>query len=234
MVKLSFATLLLTALFLAACTDNDLRAKTPVLFAADRDGLPPARDGIWVGRACDPDPTFDMPAWDCFDAFIVRQGRPSDPPEYAGDGWSLIGAMRLGVAPDFQVAQTGPDDAGADGYYSFFGIDDVRLDSEGRMIALRNWRLKCGPPPPEGTKTLSGAPRRQTLDPYPGVVLENIGCAPKGRAGLIAAASAERADSGGEHGAADPYRWVREERPGDWPRARPGDDKSGKPSKPSP
>ena len=63
--------------------------------------------------------------------------------------------------------------------------------------------------------------RRQTLEPYPGVVVEEGGCAAKGRADLIAAASASRADPKGNHGAADGYRWVREERPGDWMEAQP-------------
>ena len=70
----------------------------------------------------------------------------------------------------------------------------------------------CGPPPPDGTKTAGGKPRRQTLEPYPGVEVEEGGCAAKGRAGLIAAASASRVDPEGNHGGANGWRWVREER----------------------
>lgn len=213
--------LVLAAVGLTACNEDVLTTRTPVLFAADRDALPPARDGLWAGNGCSVDVSLDLPAWDCDEAFIVRRGRAAQPDEAVDNDPALLRAMRLGVAPDFQVAQTGPSDPGADGYYSFYGVDGVRLDEQGRMIALRTWRLKCGPPPPEGTRTEGGKPRRQTLEPYPGVVVEEGGCAAKGRAGLIAAASASRVDPKGNHASADGWRWVREERPGDWVEAQP-------------
>jgi hypothetical protein len=219
-----FIALMLGAVGLTACNDDVLTTRTPVLFAADRDALPPARDGVWTNERCSDDPALDLPAWTsggCEESFIVRRGRPAHPDSMVENDPALLTAMRLGVSADFQVAQTGPDDPGADGYYSFHGVDGVRLDETGRMIALRAWRLKCGPPPPEGTKTAGGKPRYQTLEPYPGVVVEEGGCAAKGRAGLIAAASASRVDSRGNHEGAERYRWVREERPGDWVEAQP-------------
>jgi hypothetical protein len=220
-MRLLSAALLLATVGLTACNDDVLTTRTPVLFAADRDALPPARDGVWAGDGCSADAALDLPAWDCDEALIVRRGRAAHPDEAVENDPALLKAMRVGVAPDFQVAQTGPSDPGADGYYSYFGVDGVRLDESGRMIALRTWRLKCGPPPPDGTKTEGGKPRRQTLEPYPGVVVEEGGCAAKGRAGLIAAASASRVDPKGNHGGADGWRWVREERPGDWAEAQP-------------
>ncbi len=213
--------LVLAAVGLTACNEDILTTRTPVLVAADRDGLPSARDGVWAGDGCSVDVSLDLPAWDCDEAFIVRRGRAAQPDEAVENDPALLTAMRVGIGPDFQIAQTGPSDPGSDGYYSYHGVDGVRLDEQGRMIALRTWRLKCGPPPPEGTRTEGGKPRRQTLEPYPGVVVEEGGCAAKGRAGLIAAASASRADPKGNHDAADGWRWVRAERPGDWVEAQP-------------
>ncbi|RYF92532.1 MAG: hypothetical protein EON95_12095 [Caulobacteraceae bacterium] len=220
-MRLSLGFVLLAAAGLTACNEDVVTTRTPVLFAADRDALPPAKDGVWAGDGCSADPALDLPAWDCGDAFIVRRGQPAHPDEAVENDPARMKAMRVAVSGDFQVAQTGPSDPGADGFYSYHGVDGVRLDEQGRMIALRTWRLKCGPPPPKGTKTEGGKPRRQTLEPYPGVVVEEGGCAAKGRAGLIAAAGASRVDPKGNHGGADGYRWVRDERPGDWVEAQP-------------
>ncbi|MDB5469791.1 MAG: hypothetical protein JWR84_1351 [Caulobacter sp.] len=220
-MRLLSVALLLAAVGLTACNDDVLTTKTPVLFAADRDALPPARDGVWAGEGCSVDPASDLPAWDCDQAFIVRRGEAAHPDWAVENDPGFMKAMRVGVSDDFQVAQIGPTDPGADGFYGYHGVDGVRLDEAGQMIALRTWRLKCGPPPPDGSKTEGGKPRRQTLEPYPGVVVEEGGCAAKGRAGLLAAASASRVDPRGNHDDAVGWRWVRQERPGDWVEAQP-------------
>ena len=223
MKRLSVA-LLVAAVGLTACNEDLLTTKTPVLFAADTQALPPMRDGVWIdadfcGSA---DASLDLPKWsDCGGGFIVRRGAPAHPEGMVENDPAIMRGPRLGVAPDFQIGQQGPDDPGADGYYSYRGIDGIVLDETGRVVALNTWRLKCGPPPPDGSKTEGGKPRYQTLEPYPGVVVEEGGCAAKGRAGLIAAASASRVDPKGEHGKGHSYRWVREERPADWVEAQP-------------
>jgi hypothetical protein len=48
-MRLLSAALLLATVGLTACNDDVLTTRTPVLFAADRDALPPARDGVWAG-----------------------------------------------------------------------------------------------------------------------------------------------------------------------------------------
>ena len=220
MRRLSVA-LMIAAVGLTACNEDLMTTKTPVLFAADGANLPSARGGVWADEGCSADPAQDLPAWDCDDAFIVRRGGPAHPDSAVSEDPAGMRAIRMAVAPDFQIAQEGPGDPGDDGFYRYFGIDRIRLDEQGRMVALQLWSLKCGPPPPDGSKTAGGKPRRQTLEPYPGVEVEEGGCAAKGRSGLIAAASASRADPKGNHGGANGWRWVREERPADWVEAQP-------------
>lgn len=220
MVRLSVA-LLVATVGLTACNQDLVTTRTPVLFAADGASLPTARDGVWADDGCSADPALDLPAWDCDEAFIVRRGAPVHPDTAVSDDPASLRAIRLAVAPDFQIAQDGPGDPGANGFYRYFGLDRIRLDGQGHLVGLQVWSLKCGPPPPRGTTTAGGKPRRQTLEPYPGVEVEEGGCAARGRAGLIAAAKASRVDPKGNHRGADAWRWVREERPADWAEAQP-------------
>lgn len=222
-MRLAILIVALACAGLSACNGDDLTTKTPVLFAADAQGAPAARDGVWISdNGCSVDPALDLPAWDdCADAFIVRRGKVAHPDDAVESDPARLKAIRLALAPDFQIAQQGPGDGGSDGYYSYLGVDGIQLDETGRAVALRVWPLKCGPPPPDGTKTPGGKPRYQTLKPYPGVEVEEGGCAARGRAGLIAAATASRADPEGNHGSSDRFRWLREERPGDWVEAQP-------------
>ncbi|MBX3478932.1 MAG: hypothetical protein KF842_00880 [Caulobacter sp.] len=207
----------LACLTLAACNDDVLTTRAPLIAAEDGQALPVARDGVWAAEGgCDVDRGQPLPAWRDCGGFIVRRGRVAHPDEAADGDPAMLKAARIGVEPGFQIAQ----DSGGN-YYGYYGVDGVRLDGAGRMVALRVWRLKCGPPPPDGSRTAGGKPRYQTMEPYPGVEVEEGGCAAKGREGLIAAARASRADPKGNRSGADGYRWVRSETPADWPEAVP-------------
>lgn len=217
-MKLSRLLIPLACLGAWACHEDVLTTSSPMLSAVDALNLPPARDGVWVANGgCSVPASAALPDWkDCATGFIVRRGRPVHPDDAVEEDPARLTWVRMAVSPDFQIAQ----DSGGD-YYSYDGFDVVRLDERGRMVALRVWRLKCGPPPPEGSRTEGGKPRHQTLEPYPGVTVEEGGCAARGREGLIAAARASRDDPKSNRAGGDGYHWLREETPADWPEAVP-------------
>jgi hypothetical protein len=212
----------LAALALAACDNNHLTSRTPVLFKADGAGLPKVRDGVWgPENGCDYDAATPVSHWPaCIDATVVRGGRAIFPEDMRDPALKDLYGLQLG--PSLQLAQDGPGD-NRDSVYRYYGVEVLDAGPDGRPTRVRSYSVLCGPPPPDGSKTADGKTRTQTLEPYPGVVLDENGCAPKGRAGLIAAALADRARADADPD--DALRWIREERPGDTdPRAQPDED----------
>jgi hypothetical protein len=206
--------LALAAVVITACDDNNhLRSRTPVLFRADEAALPTIPDGVWVSDnpGCAFEPARPVSHWpSCVDGIVVKGGKAVFPESNSYD--ALSGLTRLQIGPGLQIGQEGPGDPGA-ASYGYYGVEVLAAGSDGRPRLLRSFSLLCGPRPPEDSRTSDGKRRTQTLEPYAGVVLDENGCAPLGRAGLISAAFANRARAAADPGRA--VRWVREEIVGD-------------------
>lgn len=170
---------------LAGC--NSVVSLDPWFTAADAEGVPKFRDGLWL-TVSDPECRVDSarPAerWpDCARAMFVRgdERLTMEWGEYDGDdrrrrtfaGWEADPTLIVNGEP--LIAQyrmegdPSPDGAaGAGGqesqsWYLYYAIRPIDLDATGEVLAFETWGIQCGPlPEPEPA---ARSRRRASVDP---------------------------------------------------------------------
>jgi hypothetical protein len=123
------------AMALSGC--NMVITKKPMFTVADGVGAPPVRAGVWRTdkRGCDFDENQAQDQWP-----LCSQARPSvgNSPfwqEVAGDPVLLQARLAL------------PGEKEADAEYFYIALRPLKLDDAGRVIAMKSWPVRCGPPP---------------------------------------------------------------------------------------
>lgn len=189
----------LAALLLAGC--NMVMARTPLFGPADSAGAPRLRSGLWVAAdpACRFDPKAPISAWpDCAEPTRIQEGR----------GQLLFGDKDEGpvllAKGDPAILQFQTGDPGEDRIYVFAGLRPTRTDWFGLVVEFDMWGVACGPPPPPDARNPDGTRRWVTLEPGPGLTLEEGGC-------VAHSADAVRAAATASEGRASPerFRWLR-------------------------
>jgi hypothetical protein len=222
------ALLLLLIAALAGCSRaGDVFTRRPLLSAKDATGAPKFRSGVWRRTAfggdgaCPFDETHPLTAWpDCaapqlialdrmvgFDVVRTPAGRKLTQrsfPYIVGAGLPLL-LQRQGEIPRL---------------YSYYAVDQAKLDSQGRIVSARLTRVNCFDPAaatPAATNetdanTLNGVAQNgqvqtPTPKPLPGFSQTSNGdCRPRDLAALRNAAKADaEASSEGVN-----FRWVRD------------------------
>jgi len=193
-------------LLLGAC--NRVITDAPLFFAADAQGAPVLREGVWLIDE-EPDCPFDarepVAAWpDCADWVLIRDGEmlgfDEEKGEKNGQGeWQSIPfVLAAGDPPVLQLALLKEEIPG----YWYFGVEPTRLDDEGRVTAFVSWPVLCGPPPPEPR---GEEPRFVTLEPLPGMTIRDQNCTTDQPQAVRAAARVSRAWESDT----DAARWVK-------------------------
>jgi hypothetical protein len=139
------------AMALSGC--NMVMTDHPMFTAAAGAGAPPIHPGVWriEKHGCDFDESQPQDKWPlCSDA----QGSVGEAPfwqEVAGDPVIL------------QARFAPPGGKKSDTRYFYIAVRPLKLDADGRVIAMRSWPVRCGPPPPlkEPDRPLSPALREK-------------------------------------------------------------------------
>jgi hypothetical protein len=212
------AAALVSAVFLAGC--NMVMTEKPMFTAADGAGAAPIRSGVWRTdtTGCDVDETLTQDKW-------PKCANPSpgvaEPPfwlQVAGQPALLQMPLPLPKAGVMTV------------FYVYAAYRPLKLDAQGRVIALKTWLVQCGPPPkPAAPVVLAAgasapaAPTHQLMGmtdaPLPGLKMTNHlgGCTTDSAAAVRNAAAASEAWVGD-----NPIsHWVRDPKPGDLPLLTP-------------
>lgn len=139
---------LAAGLALGGC--NMVMTDRPMFARSDAGSTPPIRAGVWRN---------DKP--DC----AVDETRPQDQwPKCAGASPGVGDPpmwMAVSGEPDLlQTALPIPRGAGTKTYYLYQAYRPLKLDPQGRVIAMKEWPVRCGPPPPPD-------PRLADLDASP-------------------------------------------------------------------
>jgi hypothetical protein len=135
--------LTLTALVMVSlCGCNMVMTEKPMFTEADRAGAPPIRPGVW--RDEKPDCEFDeaqpQKAWpECAHA-QPSVGAPPIWVEAGGDPNLLQLPLQL------PGGKSGAGPAGTS-FYVYVAYRPLKLDAAGRVIAMKQWPVRCGPPP---------------------------------------------------------------------------------------
>lgn len=218
-MKLAKAWIAATVLALAASQggcDNLVASYQPLFQSADAISDGALRPGWWVTQDanCKIDPKRSNRDWpECSGPMLIPE-RSSGMVSILEEGqeavrleWRLVDGDPLLLEWGFRPRAVAPDQSQTVYFYS--GVEPLRRDRKGRVIALRHWPLVCGPVEPPA----ASEPRRRrgTKSPWPGVEMESGGCRPKDLAGLRDAARR----SGGIPGEVQSLRWLRERRADD-------------------
>ncbi|NBB14890.1 hypothetical protein GVN21_05865 [Caulobacter sp. SLTY] len=194
---------------LSAC--NLVITTEPTYTAADAAGAPAMKDGLWVSveKGCDVDLKKPATEWpECAGWIVVKDGAMTG----VGDDGQPFKVPFVLAAGDPRVMQIELQEKG-DGpkLFMYIGVKPVKSDGEGRIIEYTGWIVQCGPPPPKDSKREDGQPRFGTLEPSPGMVMDEqqSGCTPSSKAALTGAAKlSERYELSEPRGEAT--RWVRD------------------------
>ncbi len=118
---------------LAGC--NMVMTEKPMFTAADGKGAPRIRPGVWRDDKpnCAVDETLPQDKWPPCAKAAPGVGAPTLWLEVAGD------------PPLLQVPLKLPGENPA---YLYMAFRPLKLDGQGRVIAMKSWPVKCGPPPP--------------------------------------------------------------------------------------
>jgi len=150
-------------LLLGGC--NMVHTDHPLFKAADAAGAPTFRPGIWADPdpGCNFDPNRPVKTWpDCAHGDAAPKAEP--------------GATLLIVAGKPLIMQYGgkpaDDQPGSPPVYYYFGLEPLRLDASGRIIAMKAWPVQCGPPRRQGRTHHSPYGTRH---PLPGMTMDADG-----------------------------------------------------------
>lgn len=201
-IALFFAAL--AALALVGC-DNIVSSPTPILTATDTVPEWTVKPGIWVVELADDesicvfDPRLDVKSWpDCATSVLME-----------GNGiYTLLGLV--GAEEEWLMARVELDyfvvqywNREPDGTVGFMTLTRKKTDRLGEAALVSFGMVLCGPPPPDGLRRSDGEPRTLTLEPFEGAIMEENGCRPDGRKGLMSLARESR-EAVWSH-----LRWVR-------------------------
>ena len=136
--------LLAAALALGGC--NMVMAETPILTAADAEGAPSLRPGVWITRdpECRFNPRKRVKDWpECASPLLVGSDSLTNPMKQEEAAPYVLAAgepriLQLELRPE-------PD---APRLYLFAGLQPLKFDRQGRIVEARTWAVQCGPPPP--------------------------------------------------------------------------------------
>jgi hypothetical protein len=182
--------LILATQILAGC--SGVVSSDPWFAAADAAGAPRLREGVWrlesdPANACNVHENRPLETWpSCASGMVVRPFDLLGLSKSAG-GWKWDTAPYLiaaGAPPVMQLADSEPASAS----YEYLWVRPVRFDDQNRAVAIRGWRVLCGPPapspPPAGAKPTF----------YPGLTVASGGCAADSVGSLRAAAKSTETD----------------------------------------
>lgn len=155
--------LLLTAasLLLGGC--NLVVAELPIFTAADTQGAPQLKPGVWLSRdpACEVDTTKPVAEWPaCADPSIItadsiagKGGPESAMPYILAGGDPQVLQMKIQMDPEKPAL------------FMFAGLQVLRSDAQGRIVEARTWGVQCGPPPPAAAEEPEAAEPAGSDDP---------------------------------------------------------------------
>ncbi|WGM39243.1 hypothetical protein [Caulobacter sp. NIBR1757] len=198
---------------LSAC--NMVVTSEPTFLAEDQ-GMPTLREGLWVNKekGCKFDIKAPATKWPECAHWIVVKGSAMTGVSDKGEAFNLPFILAAGDPRVLQI-QLEDEKKGEDGkaatLYLYMGLKALKTDKEGRITAYSGWMVQCGPPPPKDAKKPDGNPRYGTLEPSPGMIMDDelSGCAPESKVALIKAAGlSEDFEDGGTGG--EDSRWVRD------------------------
>jgi hypothetical protein len=163
---------LCAALLLGGC--NMAHTDHPLFTAKDTMGAPAFRPGVWADPdpGCNFDPNLPVAKWpDCVHGDSAPKADP--------------GASLLIVSGKPLIVQYGAKPGNDTPSYFYFAIEPLRLDAEGRIVAMKAWPVQCGPPHHE---VRSDKVHIGTRHPLPGMTMD-----PDGNNCTVASAEAVRA-----------------------------------------
>lgn len=199
---------------LSAC---NMVVTTEPTFLAEDQATPALRAGLWVSadKGCEFNSKKPAKTWpECARWIVVKNNAMTGVTE-KGEKFNLPFVLAAGEPRVMQVRLEDEEKKTENGkpaaLYLYLGLRPTRTDKQGRIIAYTGWLVQCGPPPPKDAKKPDGSSRYGTLEPSPGLIMDDAlsGCAPESKAALIrAAALSERFEAAGDEG--DESRWVRD------------------------
>jgi len=206
------AAICLLAAGLSAC--NLVTTTEPMFTTADASGAPALREGLWANIEPDCKVDLKMPAnrWpDCASRVVIQGGKLYEIDKDEVVVQALAFVLAAGDPRILQVKLVGEDEKAVEILYFYVGLDPRKLDSQGRIVEYAGWLVQCGPPPPKDAKRPDGQTQYGTLEPFPGIIMDDnlASCGPADKAALSAAAAASlKLDAKASEGAVS--RWVRD------------------------
>lgn len=196
------------AMSLGAC--NLVITAEPTFSAEDAGGAAGLRTGLWVNvdKDCDVDLAKPASTWPkCANWVVVKPDALSGTNEN-GESFSAPYVLAAGDPRVMQLALTEPESK--ETLYLYLGLKALKLDDDGRIIEYAGWIVQCGPPPPKDAKKADGMPRFGSLEPFPGMIMDEqqSGCSPSSKAALIRAAGLSEAYDLDNKGKVN--RWLRD------------------------
>jgi hypothetical protein len=200
---------------LSAC--NMVVTTEPTFLAGDQ-GTPALREGLWVNP--EKDCQFDVKApateWpECAHWIVIKDSAMTGANE-KGETFNLPFVLAAGDPRVLQLRIEDEDKKNTDGgkaaIYLYMALRPIKTDADGKIVSYTGWMVQCGPPPPADAKRPDGNPRYGTLEPSPGMIMDDdlSGCAPENKAALIRAAGlSEKFDKDAAAGG-EAARWVRD------------------------
>jgi hypothetical protein len=204
------AAICLLAAGLSAC--NLVTTTEPMFAAADASGAPALREGLWanIEPNCRVDLKQPASRWpDCASRVVIQDGMLYGKDKDDEGEQALAFVLAAGDPRILQMRLVG--DKAEETLYFYIGLDPRKLDSQGRIVEYAGWLVQCGPPPPKDSKRPDGQTQYGTLEPFPGLIMDDnlASCAPVDKASLTAAAAASlKLDPEASGGAVS--RWVRD------------------------
>jgi len=129
----------------------------PMFVMADGAGAPPIRAGVW---------RTELP--DCpFDETLTQDKWPKCSQAAGGIGDPPIWLEVAGDPPLLQVPMTLPYNKGEPPMYVYLAFRPLKLDDKGRVVAMKQWPVRCGPPPPTEDVQSPAPPTPPPLPPSP-------------------------------------------------------------------
>lgn len=140
---------LAAAAALSGC--NMVMTDKPMFAAADGAGAPALRPGVWRSeeRGCDFDESQPQDDWP-----LCSHAQPSvgNPPF-----WQVVAGDPLLL----QVKYALPGAEASDAEYFYIAVRPLKLDASGRVVAMKSWPVRCGPPPPQPIRPAPAAARQK-------------------------------------------------------------------------
>jgi hypothetical protein len=126
-----------TAMALSGC--NMVMTDKPMFTAADGASAPALHPGVWriEKRGCDFDESQPQDQWPLCSRAQASVGKSPFWQEVAGDPVLLQTPFAL------------PGGKESDTKYFYVAVRPLKLDAAGRVVAMKSWPVRCGPPPPQ-------------------------------------------------------------------------------------